>query len=64
MKKVIIKALYPSKTPEDYNHILKIYDTYLNNTFFENVPTKPPGKSKSKAGGAKKSTSKTAKKTL
>jgi hypothetical protein len=64
MKKVIIKALYPSKTPEDYNHILKIYDTYLNNTFFENVPTKPSGKSKSKAGGVKKSKSKTAKKTL
>jgi hypothetical protein len=29
----IIKALYPGKTPEDYNNILKICDTYLNNTF-------------------------------
>lgn len=64
MKMVIIKALYPDKTPEDYNNILKIYDTYLNDRFFKNVPTKPSGKSKSKAGGAKKSKSKTAKKTL
>ena len=60
----ILSILYPNKTPKTYKYISAIYDTYLNDSFFENVPTKPSGKSKSKAGGAKKSKSKTAKKTL
>lgn len=59
-KTQILSILYPNKSPKEYKYISAIYDTYLNETFFENYKQKQrakqsnaKSKAKSKGGGKK-----------